>query len=170
MQLFDRRTLLTSWHALVGFIVALGAAPAGLFFGLGARRREGETGTEGHWVDLGPETEIPDGPWRARRFRRTVQDRWKTSVVDETVYVRRSGATIEAVSSVCTHTGCLVQRLSQGFACPCHKSDFDEEGKPLGGPAPRPLDRLEAKLDGERIKVRFQRFRPGLGVSEPMSA
>ena len=91
-------------------------------------------------------------------------------MVDESVYLRRRGASIEAVSAICTHTGCLVQRVSNGFGCPCHKSDFDEEGKPTGGPAPRPLDRLETKIEGERLKLRFVRFRPGLSKPEPMAS
>lgn len=170
MALPDRRafveTFLRGANGLLALVAAMAAAPAGLFFAFGARRAG--SGSDA-WVDLGPETEFAEGPWRARRFRRTVEDRWKKTVMDETVYVRRSGTNVEAVSAICTHTGCLVQRAApQGFACPCHRSDFDEEGRPLGGPAPRPLDRLEAKIDGERVKVRYVRFRPGLATSEPI--
>jgi menaquinol-cytochrome c reductase iron-sulfur subunit len=170
MALLDRRAfteaLLRGGQGLLALMAALAAAPAGFFFAFGARKAAAQADP---WVDLGPEAEFSDGPWRARRFRRSVEDRWKRTVMDETVYVRRSGANVEAVSAICTHTGCLVQRLApQGFACPCHRSDFDEEGRPLGGPAPRPLDRLEAKIDGDRVKVRYVRFRPGLPTSEPI--
>lgn len=172
MTLLDRRAfveaLFRGGQGLLALMAALAAAPAGLFFALGGRKAGG--GETDAWIDLGPETEFVEGPWRARRFRRTVEDRWKKTVMDETVYVRRAGSNVEAVSAICTHTGCLVQRLApQGFACPCHKSDFDEEGRPLGGPAPRPMDRLEAKIDGERLKVRYVRFRPGLSTKEPVA-
>lgn len=168
-MLIDRRTLLKSWHSLAAAVAALSAIPAGLFFALGARGKSAGSATGGEWIDLGLAADVTDGPWKARRFRREIEDRWKKSVVDESVYVRRRGDTIEAVSGLCTHTGCLVQRVSNGFGCPCHKSDFDEEGKPTSGPAPRPLDRLETRVEGDRLKLRFVKFRPGLGVSEPMA-
>jgi Rieske Fe-S protein len=167
--LIDRRTLLKSWHAVAAAIAALSAMPAALFFALGGRKGSVAT-TEGTWIDLGRAADVIDGPWKERRFRREFEDNWKRSVVDESVYLRRKGDAIEAVSSICTHTGCLVQRLNKGFGCPCHKSDFDEEGKPTSGPAPRPLDRLETKIEGDRLMIRFVRFRPGLSTSEPMAS
>lgn len=168
-MLIDRRTLLKSWQALAAAVAGLSAIPAGLFFALGARSK----GTAAHggsadWIDLGPASDIGEGPWKARRFRREIEDRWKRTVLDESVYLRKRGESIEAVSAICTHTGCLVQRVSSGFGCPCHKSDFDEEGKPTGGPAPRSLDRLETKIEGGRLKLSFVKFRPGLDKPEPM--
>jgi Rieske Fe-S protein len=169
-MLIDRRTLLKSWRALAGAVAALSAIPAGLFFALGARRKPSVSDPSAEWVDLGLAAEVTEGPWKARRFRREIEDRWKRSVVDESVYLRRRGDTIDAVSATCTHTGCLVQQVSSGFDCPCHKSDFDEEGVPRSGPAPRPLDRLETRIDGERLKLRFVRFRPGLDKPEPLAS
>ena len=167
-MLIDRRTLLRSWQALAAVVAGLAAMPAGLFFALGARVK-GSAPTTGDWIDLGIATEIAEGPWKARRFRREIEDRWKKTVVDESIYLRRRGGSIEAVSAICTHTGCLVQRVTTGFGCPCHKSDFDEDGRPVSGPAPRPLDRLETRLEGERLKLRFVKFRPGLDKPEPMA-
>lgn len=169
-MLIDRRTLLKSWQALAAAVAGLSAIPAGLFFAFGARSKGPATGGASDWVDLGPAADIGEGPWKARRFRREIEDRWKKTVVDESVYLRRQGEAIEAVSAICTHTGCLVQRVSIGFGCPCHKSDFDEEGKPTSGPAPRPLDRLETKVEAGRLKLRFVKFRPGLSTSEPMAS
>ena len=167
-MLIDRRALLQSWQALAASVAALSAIPAGLFFAIGGRRKAGGGEPSPEWIDLGLAGEVTEGPWKARRFRREVEDRWKKTVIDESVYLRRRGDKVEAVSAICTHTGCLVQRVSNGFGCPCHKSDFDEEGTPTKGPAPRPLDRLETKIDGDRLKLRFVRFRPGLAKPEPM--
>ena len=170
-MLIDRRTLLKSWQALAAAVAGLSAIPAGLFFAFGARSKGAPAGDgAGEWIDLGPAGDIGEGPWKARRFRREIEDRWKKTVVDEGVYLRKQGEMIEAVSALCTHTGCLVQRASNGFACPCHRSDFDEEGKPTSGPAPRPLDRLETRIEGGRVKLKFVRFRPGLVTSEPMAS
>ncbi len=65
-----------------------------------------------------------------------------------------------AISSVCTHLGCNVKHISQdGFACPCHGSQFDENGRVVRGPAPKPLPwyglalspRGELVLDLDRV-------------------
>jgi len=169
-MLIDRRTLLKSWQALAAAVAGLSAIPAGLFFAFGARSKGAAAVGDASWIDLGPAGDVGEGPWKVRRIRREIEDRWKKTVVDESVYLRKQGDTIEAVSAICTHTGCLVQRVSSGFGCPCHKSDFDEQGKPTSGPAPRPLDRLETKIEGGRLKLRLVKFRPGLTTAEPMAS
>lgn len=47
-----------------------------------------------------------------------------------------------AFSLVCTHLGCTVEKNAQGFACPCHGSRFDADGKVAHGPAAQPLRSL----------------------------
>jgi cytochrome b6-f complex iron-sulfur subunit len=56
-----------------------------------------------------------------------------------------------ALSLVCTHLGCTVESLPEGFACPCHGSRFDLEGKVKRGPASKPLValRVEIGTDGK---------------------
>jgi len=46
-----------------------------------------------------------------------------------------------AISAVCTHLGCVVPwvRASNKFCCPCHGSQYDENGKVVRGPAPLSL-------------------------------
>jgi cytochrome b6-f complex iron-sulfur subunit len=44
-----------------------------------------------------------------------------------------------AVSSTCTHLGCTVRQAGPGFECPCHGSQFDENGRVVRGPATSPL-------------------------------
>ena len=58
------------------------------------------------------------------------------------VFVQRKGNGYRAMSAVCTHLGCTVNpdvKTGSGFVCPCHGSVFDEDGRVLKGPAPRPL-------------------------------
>jgi len=40
---------------------------------------------------------------------------------------------IAAMSLVCTHLGCIVGEAPNGFACPCHGSKFDAQGRVIGG-------------------------------------
>ena len=91
-------------------------------------------------------------------------------------YIRHNGLvdgvpSFTAMSSRCTHVGCPTQpngpvfnrqhrteRTSSGdvglvptlptggFGCPCHGSQFDEEGNRTAGPAARALDRYEFSI------------------------
>jgi nitrite reductase/ring-hydroxylating ferredoxin subunit len=43
------------------------------------------------------------------------------------------------ISLECTHLGCLVNTVDEGFFCPCHGSEFGPRGEVYSGPAPRSL-------------------------------
>lgn len=60
---------------------------------------------------------------------------------DLRVYLIHKGNNFRAVSAVCTHLGCTVNRNAEGngFHCPCHGSQFSENGVVTGGPAPKAL-------------------------------
>lgn len=59
-----------------------------------------------------------------------------------------------AISSVCTHLGCIAERGKDGhFHCPCHGSHFDELGNVTGGPAPKGLVWVELGISPERQLV-----------------
>ncbi|MFQ5700729.1 MAG: ubiquinol-cytochrome c reductase iron-sulfur subunit [Acidobacteriota bacterium] len=64
------------------------------------------------------------------------------------VFVIRTKEGFHALSSVCTHLGCITRfRPGEGIiACPCHGSHFDLAGDVTAGPAPRPLHWLEMKV------------------------
>jgi cytochrome b6-f complex iron-sulfur subunit len=51
----------------------------------------------------------------------------------------RDAAGVYAISTVCTHLGCLVKSGGEGFECPCHGSRFALDGSVTKGPAPRAL-------------------------------
>lgn len=53
-----------------------------------------------------------------------------------------------AFSAICTHKGCTVAPEGEELKCPCHGSVHEAAtGKNVGGPAPRPLDRMEVTVD-----------------------
>lgn len=62
------------------------------------------------------------------------------------VTILRTQRGIAAVSTTCTHLGCVVTTTDIGFDCPCHGSRFDPEGTVLGGPAPEPLPWFQVSL------------------------
>jgi cytochrome b6-f complex iron-sulfur subunit len=56
-----------------------------------------------------------------------------------------------AISTTCTHLGCIVSASETGFACPCHGSRYDQDGNVTAGPAPKALPwyRLTLAPNGE---------------------
>jgi Rieske Fe-S protein len=55
------------------------------------------------------------------------------------VAVFRDSDGIYAISRVCTHLGCTLKPVPEGFDCPCHGSRFGLDGTVLKGPAPKAL-------------------------------
>ncbi|GAB7028393.1 QcrA and Rieske domain-containing protein [Geotalea toluenoxydans] len=69
------------------------------------------------------------------------------------VAVIRGDDRITAISLVCTHLGCTVTVTPREFACPCHGSAFDRQGRVIKGPADRPLAHLPVEDRGDHIVV-----------------
>jgi cytochrome b6-f complex iron-sulfur subunit len=71
-----------------------------------------------------------------------------TYLQDQQVYIVRTQKGLWAMSSVCTHLGCITQWKpeSNQIACPCHGSKFERDGQVQAGPAPRPLPHFSVRL------------------------
>lgn len=65
----------------------------------------------------------------------------------------RDGEGVFAISTICTHLGCIVKPTAQGFNCPCHGSRFAPDGTVKKGPAPAPLPWLSITQRGEGTYV-----------------
>lgn len=70
----------------------------------------------------------------------------KISLEVKRVCIVREANRIAAISTTCTHLGCIVGISDTGFACPCHGSRFDQDGNVTGGPAPKPLPWFKISL------------------------
>ena len=62
-----------------------------------------------------------------------------TFLDEHNLFVYRDHEGIKAVSAVCTHLGCILEKSTGGFECPCHGSCYNSNGEVLSGPAPRNL-------------------------------
>lgn len=74
---------------------------------------------------------------------------------DRWLLVRLGEDRFVALGQKCTHLGCPVlwKAAERRFHCPCHAGFFDEEGKVLAGPPPRPLPRLDVRREGDDLWV-----------------
>ena len=72
--------------------------------------------------------------------------------IEPLIVTRVAGNKVYAVSSTCTHSGCLVNTYdasSGGLRCPCHGSVFSPSGGVVRGPAGRSLRSFKATLEGD---------------------
>lgn len=58
---------------------------------------------------------------------------------DERVILFSDSNGLFAISTTCTHLGCVVTWSGNDFECPCHGSKFTATGEILKGPAPKAL-------------------------------
>lgn len=68
---------------------------------------------------------------------------------DYRIWVVRNPSRIFVIYARCTHLGCTPdwKQSENKFKCPCHGSGYDSEGVNFEGPAPRPMDRCNVRLD-----------------------
>ena len=63
---------------------------------------------------------------------------------------------VVALSTVCTHSGCEVRVMPHSFQCPCHGSEYDEQGEVIEGPASSPLQTFEVSVDEQNYNIKVQ--------------
>jgi menaquinol-cytochrome c reductase iron-sulfur subunit len=108
------------------------------------------------WVDAGDISQLEPGNPVEMTFRRNRVDGWKLISEKSTAWVvKLSKDQVVAYAPQCTHLGCAYHwdQEKDQFVCPCHNSLFSLEGKVLDGPAPRPLDRFQTRLQGNELMV-----------------
>ncbi len=74
----------------------------------------------------------------------------RTLLSDPPVVLLHTDRGFSALSLICTHLGCSVENDTQGFACPCHGSRFDADGKVMQGPASQPLALLRIEITEDK--------------------
>jgi hypothetical protein len=154
-----RRRFMTGSVHTAGAIAASAFALPALGFALGPVFER----THPRWEAIGaPEQFNPDA-YVPRVFTETpgIGDAGKS-----TAYVRRHNPSIDgpqkdqydafvAVSTRCMHLGCPVRYTpaAQRFICPCHGGVYDFEGKRVGGPPVRPLDRFYTRIRNGLVEI-----------------
>lgn len=146
----DRRRFLervTNW--LGGTMAVLLGVPSAIYV-FALRKKD----TESTWMDAGDTSELGKQFPQEITFRRNRTDGWKIHSETETAWLSKTTDNqLIAFSPWCTHLGCAYrwEQNRKEFSCPCHGSRFSKDGAVIAGPATRPLDRYEVKLEGNRI-------------------
>jgi quinol---cytochrome c reductase iron-sulfur subunit, bacillus type len=146
----DRRNFLVM--AIYGLGALIGGAlavPAAVYL-LWPPRPKKDT----EWVEAGSLRQLQPKTPEEMVFRRNRADGWKITSEKATAWVvKMSPKDIIAYAPQCPHLGCAYHWEAQNkeFLCPCHASRFSIEGEVLSGPSPRPLDRYEVKVEGEKL-------------------
>ena len=126
-QQIPRRTML-AWLSGVGIV---GSALAGVFSTFVFMKPRATYG-EPNRFQIGRPEDFPPGA--------------RIAIDTKRVCIVREGDKVAAISTTCTHLGCIVAPSLTGFACPCHGSQFDVDGNVTGGPAPKPLAWFQVTL------------------------
>jgi menaquinol-cytochrome c reductase iron-sulfur subunit len=148
---FTRRNFLN--RLMFGFWGVMAAAlglPAAAYLGI---PRRPETGAG--WVEAGDAAQLTPVPQQLV-FERRRTDGWKVVTEKAAAWVAKSqDGGVVAFAPQCTHLGCAYhwENAKNKFVCPCHASAFAPDGTVLAGPAPRPLDRYEVKVENGKLFV-----------------
>jgi len=152
----DRRRALT---VFVNSAIALIGAGLTSVLGAFALRPAGKADA-GRWLRAGPLADLTPNVPVPKVLTISRQDGWYRERARETVFLVWDGhKTVHALSATCTHLGCQVRwdAASTKFRCPCHGGVFDVDGRVVEGPPPRPLGRVDARIDtaGDDVLVRL---------------
>jgi menaquinol-cytochrome c reductase iron-sulfur subunit len=138
--------------AIYGMMAAISAAlglPA-----IGYLLIPGKARKKDDWIEVGDLTRLTPGAPVELTFRRNRIDGWKVISEKSTAWVVKTGdSQVTAFGPQCTHLGCAYhwEPDKKDFLCPCHTSVFSIDGRVTAGPAPRPLDRYETKIEGNKL-------------------
>ncbi len=100
---------------------------------------------------------FPRSTYENKRFKLGKPNRFTindfTYIPDQKLFVYRDHGGMKAVTAICTHLGCVLERSVNGFECPCHGSCFDTSGKVLSGAATKDLSwyHLYKDTDGQIV-------------------
>lgn len=112
--------------------------------------------TRENWIDVGRASDFKPGAPARVEFVSRSRDAWATTERRASAWVLTSnGKDFIVYDPRCTHLGCPYRwdEEKKHFVCPCHTAIFAVDGRVVSGPPPRPLDRYQVKVAGERLMV-----------------
>ena len=141
-----RRILALVVNSIVGLIGAAMSALLGLF-----AVRPAKGAAQERWIRAGSIGDLTANVPVPRVLAVPRSDGWYRARSRETVFLVWNGAReVKVLSATCTHLGCQVLWDATGkqFKCPCHGGVYSANGDVVGGPPPRGLQIIDARIDG----------------------
>jgi menaquinol-cytochrome c reductase iron-sulfur subunit len=138
-------------NGIMGLIGVALAIPAAIYLLFPPKARKAV-----EWVETADLASLTAGKPTEISFQRNRVDGWKIISEKATAWVvKQPDGQVVAFTPNCTHLGCAYQwdDPTHTFVCPCHTSSFSIDGKVLGGPAPRPLDRYTVRVQGGKLDI-----------------
>lgn len=146
-----RRFFVAAIYGIWALISAALGIPALIYLLFPPKVRKAE-----EWVAVGDIGQLmPNSPVEMS-FRKNRVDGWKVISEKSTTWVIKDSANrLTAFGPQCTHLGCAYhwEDSKSEFLCPCHNSLFGIDGRVISGPAPRPLDRYQTRVDGTKLLI-----------------
>jgi menaquinol-cytochrome c reductase iron-sulfur subunit len=166
-ETITRRRFVTGGALAAGGVATAAVGLPALGFALGPIFEKTE---HQGWQDVGPEADfnassyvpkvITIDPNTGEAGKTTIYVR-KATPADRSPSDKPGHAPLPyvAISTRCAHLGCPVNYVpaAERFICPCHGGVYDKQGKVVGGPPVRPLDRFYTRVQNGRVQV-GQRF------------
>ncbi len=153
MAQHGRRSFLETATAFIGGILGLAAGIPLIGFAISPAFKKSDS----KWVDLGLAERLKNSRFKKVEYTFTAKDGWVKAKKKRSVYLTDNGNGEWSVfSRTCSHLGCLVRwdEKTDAFLCPCHGAIFDKEGAVVSGPPPRPLQKLETKVEAGILYVK----------------
>lgn len=145
-----RKFLVWSVGAINLAVLAGILTPVAGFIGSPLKKKEKDD-----WVDVMAESDLAEGETKEARFKTRVKDGYQTVTREYVVFLKRTATGVIAFDPACTHLGCRIQYQTdkKQYLCPCHGGVFDDDGKVVSGPPPKPLDSHAVREENGRIYV-----------------
>jgi nitrite reductase/ring-hydroxylating ferredoxin subunit len=135
------------------------AAAAAVVAGIGIDRALPRS--EGTTPDIGQDMRFSDGRWVSVVAAAAVAPdhavRFSAGAVEG--FVVNRGGSMQALSAVCTHMGCIVRFNADhgSLDCPCHGASFALDGSPINHDYLQSLPRLQSRVNGDMVEVRVNK-------------
>jgi Rieske Fe-S protein len=156
-----------SRRSFLGVLLGLASTTVGVLLGIPVVRyllyplTSGSTASA--WTAAGSLSEMTASPVPvSRTLHLKERDGWRETASNPTVFLIRKGDTVQALSAICPHLGCILpwDASRNAFVCPCHGGVFGPDGAYRSGPPRRGMDTLQTKVTNGNVMVKYQTFRP----------
>jgi Rieske Fe-S protein len=141
--------IITAIHTAIGGTLAVIFGGAALSTGFGRR--------DENWLAAGTVSDLVDNEPKSVTIRVAREDGYNQVVDRRTVFLVKTGDSVTALDSTCTHLGCRVSwdSATKELKCPCHGGVYDASGAVKAGPPPSPLATIATRVEGNQILVQL---------------